>query len=130
MKSAEYARSLIIKAQHDLRLAEIGLEHAAPLDTVCFHLQQTVEKLLKGVLTSSNVDPLTHDLILLVDLAGQECPALAEFRDALAGFLPYGVRMRYDAGLYPEPEETQAAMQTTRKLRDAVYRWLPPEALP
>jgi len=32
------------------RMALIGLEHDAPLDTVCFHIQQTAEKLLKALL--------------------------------------------------------------------------------
>jgi len=131
MKDTDYARSLLIKAEHDLSLAEIGLEHGAPLDTVCFHLQQAVEKLLKSVLACQNVDyPLTHNLVLLVNLAAKECPALAEFRHALAGFLDYAVRMRYDAALYPEPEEAQAAMQTTKKIREVVHGWLPSEALP
>lgn len=131
MKGADYARSLVIKAEHDLSLAEIGLEHGAPLDTVCFHLQQAVEKLLKSVLACRNIDyPLTHDLDLLVELAAKECPALAEFHHAMAAFLDYAVRMRYDAALYPEPEEAQAALQTTKKIREVVHGWLPPEALP
>ena len=46
MTSIDYARTLILKAENDLKSAEIGLEHGAPLDTVCFHLQQTVEKTL------------------------------------------------------------------------------------
>lgn len=39
MESTEHARGLILKAENDLKSAEIGLEHNAPLDTVCFHLQ-------------------------------------------------------------------------------------------
>ena len=39
----EYARGLARIAEHDWRSASIGLAHDAPLDTVCFHLQQAAE---------------------------------------------------------------------------------------
>ena len=42
---------LINKAAHDLRAAEIGIENQAPLDTVAFHLEQCVEKLIKAFLS-------------------------------------------------------------------------------
>jgi HEPN domain-containing protein len=131
MKSADYARDLLRLAEYDFKTAEIGLEHGAPLNTVCFHLQQTVEKLLKAVIVTPNLEyPLTHDLENLLDLAAKECPELTGFRKALAGFATYAVEIRYDPSLYPSPEETQAAMQTTKRIREVVRAWLPPEALP
>jgi len=48
MKSgADLCRELVEKADHDLAAASIGAQHGAPLDPVCFHLQQAVEKMLK-----------------------------------------------------------------------------------
>ncbi len=45
MKSGlDHARVLLEKAGNDLKLAEIGLVHDAPTDTVAFHLQQTRKK--------------------------------------------------------------------------------------
>ena len=76
------------------------------------------------------VYPLTHDLIDLLDLAEPEFPALGEFRQALPGFFPYAVRMRYDGALYPSREETVAALEIARRLRGSVYELLPPEAHP
>jgi len=131
MKSTEYAQELTRKAEHDFKAAQIGLEHDAPLDTVCFHLQQTVEKLLKAVIVTRNLEyPLTHNLVPLLNMAAQECPGLEDFRKALAGFAPYAVGMRYIVELYPSSEEAQAAFETTKKIRDVVHGWLPPEALP
>jgi HEPN domain-containing protein len=131
MKSVDHARELVSKAEHDWKAAEIGLKHGAPLDTVCFHLQQTVEKLLKSVPACRDIEyPLTHDLDELLNVAAKECPALAPFRDALKGFAAYAVGMRYISSLYPSPEEAQAAFQTTKKIREVVHAWLPPEALP
>lgn len=131
MKSVDYARNLVRLAEDDFRTAEIGLEHGAPLNAVCFHLQQTVEKLLKSVPACRDIEyPLTHDLDDLLNLAAKECPALGRFRDSLRGFATYAVEMRYVVSLYPGPEEVQAALQTTKQIREVVHSWLPPEALP
>ncbi len=83
MKNIDHARGLVTKADHDLKIARIGLEHEdAPLDTICFHLQQVVEKLLKAALTSKDIEyPMTHDLVRLADLASKQFPELAAFRD-------------------------------------------------
>ena len=43
----DLARALVTKADHDLRMAEIGVENEAPLDAVAFHLQQSAENSLR-----------------------------------------------------------------------------------
>jgi HEPN domain-containing protein len=66
----DLARSLAVKADHDLRIAEIGIDNEAPLDTVAFHLQQCAEKLIKALLNWKQVQyPKTHALGALLDLA-------------------------------------------------------------
>ncbi len=61
-----------------------------------FHAQQAVEKSLKAVLASADVQfPYTHDLDGLIELCrghGLEIPDALEDADRLS---PYGVRMRY-----------------------------------
>lgn len=63
-----------------------------------FHAQQAVEKSLKAVLASADVQfPYTHDLDGLIELcrgSGLEVPDALEDADQLS---PYGVRMRYGA---------------------------------
>jgi HEPN domain-containing protein len=131
MKGADYGRVLALKAEHDLKAAEIGLEHQAPLDTVCFHLQQIVEKLLKSVLACREREyPLTHDLDELLNLAAKECQELAGFRGLLSGFETYALAMRYDESLEPSREEVTAALELARKIRKTVHLWLPREAQP
>jgi HEPN domain-containing protein len=63
MKSnLDFARGLTRKADHDLQLVDVALDHGAPLDTLCFHLQHAAEKLLKAALSSLAVSYLlTHD---------------------------------------------------------------------
>jgi HEPN domain-containing protein len=129
MKSnLDLARDLATKADNDLKMAEIGIAHDAPLDTVAF---QTAEKLIKALLASAEVDyPRTHDLEALLDLAAPRWSALETFREALLGLASYAVDMRYDAALYPSEEEVKTGLDAVRRLRDAVVSLLPPEARP
>jgi len=66
-------------------------------DTLGFHAKQAVEKLLKAVLTSRNVDyPRTHNLGVLIELLasnGIELPAELADIDRLT---PFGTVFRYD----------------------------------
>ena len=126
MKSnRDLARDLATKADHDLRMAEIGLAHDAPMDTVAFHVQQTAEKTLKALLGSRDVEyPRTHDVEALLDLAVPLCPELKAHREPLLALSAYAVDMRYDADLDPSREEVEAALQAVRRLRETVGRLL------
>ena len=127
----DLARALASKAESDLRMAEIGIEHDAPLDTVAFHVQQTAEKLLKALLASRSIEyPRTHDVEALLDLALTDFAVLDGFRERLLGLSAYAVEMRYDAYLYPDREEVLAALETVRDLRREIFQLLPEEARP
>jgi HEPN domain-containing protein len=77
-----------------------------------FHAQQAVEKSLKAVLASVDVQfPYTHDLDGLIELCrghGLEVPDALEDADQLS---PYGVGMRYGAS------------HDTRLDRDQALEW-------
>lgn len=108
-----------------------GLEHNLPLDVVCFHIQQTAEKLLKALLASRGVEyPFIHDLEDLLTLAEQQFPQLEEFRDLLPGYSFFAVAMRYDESIYPNREETLAAFETVERFRSVVHSLLPPDTRP
>lgn len=132
MKShLDLAKALAPKAKHDLEIAEIGIEHDAPLDTISFHLQQTVEKLLKALLASKNIDyPKTHDLMLLLDLSLTEVPDLNRYKEDLLGMASYAVDMRYDDAMYPEQDEVQSTWQAVKEITGTLLACLPPEARP
>jgi len=127
----EFARGLARKAENDWITASSGVDHDFPLDTVCFHVQQAAEKLLKAALVVRGVDyPLTHDLKRLIDLAVAEYPLLAEFRTRLPAYTEFAVVMRYDEAAYPTREETMEALETVGRLRESIHKLLPPEARP
>ena len=123
----ERARNLTIKAEHDLAIARLGLRHQEAFDMVCFHLQQAVEKLLKALLECGGVEfPPTHNLVTLLDLTEPHYPEVAAFRSTLPDFIPYAVRIRYDEELYPDQEETAAALELAETFRRLAHRLLPP----
>jgi len=132
MKSGlDHAKVLLEKAGNDLKLAEIGLDHGAPTDTIAFHLQQAAEKTLKALLASrSIVYPKTHDLDALFDLLPPESPLLLSFREKLIGWTSYAVDMGYDITGYPEKEEMVEALKTAKELRSAVAAEIPAETGP
>jgi len=127
----DYAAGLVRKAENDWKTASIGLDHGSPLDTICFHIQQTAEKLLKALLAWHNVDyPLTHDLGDLLDLALPQFSGLEKFRKSLPGYTEFAIAMRYDDALYPSRDETVEAFETVGRLRSIVHSLLPPETRP
>lgn len=62
-----------------------------------FHLQQAIEKTLKGyiVLTSENDPPYTHDLVRLADVLVAAYPQAVAMKRYLAELNPYYIRARY-----------------------------------
>src|SRR5262249_7193237 len=118
--------ALIQKAENDLRAAQIGLAHEAPLDTVAFHLQQCAEKLIKALLTSrAIVYPKTHDLDELLDLVPSDLSGIQAFRERLAGWNSYAVEMRYEVSVYPEKDELETALNTAQDMHNVILQLLP-----
>jgi HEPN domain-containing protein len=112
----EIARTLLRKADNHRKMVAIGMQHNAPLEPVCFHIQQTAEKLLQALLEAHGIEyPITHDLRDLLDLATARFLALAGFYETLPLYSEFE----------PSREEAQAAMQVVEKLRAVVYSLLP-----
>jgi len=130
-ENLEAARALARKAEHDWANASTSLEHDVPLDTVCFHIQQTAEKLLKALMLSVDIEyPFTHDLRDLLDRLAPRFPALAQFYESLPDYTDFAVAMRYDDSVYPSREDTLEAFENVNRLRVMILELLPSEARP
>ena len=91
------------KADHDFRSAIhlLSIAEDCPYDTICFHAQQSVEKLLKAYLIAIGADaPRTHDLVDLATLIPNEYQIILS-TDDLALLNPYSIESRYP-GFYEE----------------------------
>ena len=88
-----------------------------PADTVCFHCQQYVEKLLKGVLTLHSIEaPRTHDLRRLIQLAQPYVPGLSDLSDSSDALTIHGVETRYPGDWRRvESAEMQAAVELAKE---------------
>lgn len=97
-------------AWEDLQAAEV-LYNQGIYRLSSFHAQQSVEKLLKGLLWNRRVNPpKTHDLIFLYQRARRWYPRLSLNKEELEFLNGLYIESRYpaDLGLLPEGEPTAA----------------------
>jgi len=85
----------------DLQAAEILLTQDGPLPVIAFHLQQAVEKYLKGFLLSTGW-PLRriHDLEVLIQEAIVHDPDFAPFLALCQRITEYYIETRYPIGVH------------------------------
>ena len=125
-------RSWIDKAEADHRAVQLLMASGkdCPLDIVCFHAQQCVEKYLKAVLCAKGVDfPKIHDIGELVALLPNGVSSALTDKDQ-ERLTEYAVDSRYP-GLAREITIAEAA-ETTKIMdaaRAAVRTVLPKDAL-
>jgi HEPN domain-containing protein len=121
-------RSWLTKAEHDLvALQRIMAEPGAPWDTVCFHAQQSAEKVLKAFLVfrgqapskTPNLDRLLTDCVTFD-------PSLARVRKDCIRLTTYGVEARYPDVLFePTKRQATAAVAAMHRIRAAIFALLP-----
>lgn len=130
--SSDEIRRWVEKAEHDLKNAEhtLTLGDDCPIDTVCFHAQQCVEKYLKAALVRYGIaPPRTHNLRVLMQMISAHV-RLDVSTDAVISLSRYPVESRYPGDWDPiEREEAERAVAVARAVRSAVRTLLPPDVL-
>ncbi len=101
----------LTKAAHDLKNAEHTLllsDPECPLDTVCFHAQQCIEKAIKAYLTAKQISfQKTHDLGQLIFLCRADTGLVRELEGAKE-LSHYAVELRYADVVAEEPVRAEA----------------------
>lgn len=102
-----------LKADHDLANARIVLDaktvSSRPLDTVCFHCHQAVEKYLKGYLAFKGMEfRKEHDLEYLLDLCMQADGSFAKIENVAEAMNGYGVAARYPTDFVVDYTDAEA----------------------
>jgi HEPN domain-containing protein len=123
-------REWVDKAEADFATAEreSSVLRDPNFDAVCFHSQQSAEKLLKARLQEANIAFVkTHDLSFLLDLVLFVEPTWTTLRSELEPLTAYAVEYRYP-GQSADQSEAIAALEACRKVRSAVRRALGLEA--
>src|SRR3972149_11610472 len=95
----EYSRVLLSNARDDAVIVRMGATETKVVDWVVgFHAQQAVEKALKAVLSSSDIEyPHTHSLRKLLQLIGAAKLALPPDHDRIVQLSRFAGDIRYGA---------------------------------
>jgi HEPN domain-containing protein len=120
------------KAENDLIAAGqiLKLGKAAPMETICFHAQQCVEKYLKAVLVHKRIPvPKTHNVQTLMRmLPPSSRPDIT--RDEQNQLTNYAAVTRHpEAGLDISLAEARKAAAIARRVRRQIRRLLPRAAV-
>ena len=120
----ETVRQWFIKADHDSKTAQDELNTENPAtDTVCFHMQQCVEKYLKGFLAfhDQEIKKIHNLTAILVDCV-QVDPSFSELTAKQVDVLtPHATVLRYPDDFYiPPVEEAQHAVQLAEDVKQFV----------
>ncbi len=93
---------------------------------VCYHAQQTVEKVLKALLVEHEIEfQRTHNILDLKNALKSICYEI-ELSDEDAIFLNSIYRARYpsDLGLLPSGEPTEKDAEKALNLAKAIVKWV------
>jgi len=90
-----------------------------PLEIICYHCQQSVEKNLKGYLVYKGIEPpKTHDLVDLNDMCADIDESFRDIDKACGVLTRYGVQPRYPNELGISDNDMQKALEYAQQLRD------------
>ena len=108
----------VIKAENDLKSAQILYKERGPSDTLCFHCHQAVEKYLKGFLVFHRKRfPKTHDLIFLMNLCKKINEDFQEIENDLITLNKYYIESRYPSEIKVySREECKKILEITENL--------------
>ncbi len=121
MQNEKLVKNWIDFADMDAKLAEFTFTnmYPKPLELICYHCQQSAEKMLKGVLIASvaNIDvPKTHDLAFLADMLSEKFEINDNIYNACSDLTPYGVKIRYPKEIRVDEPMTQKALNDMKKI--------------
>ncbi len=118
------------KGDQDVQAAAILLDQDGPLEIVAFHIQQAMEKYLKGYLLSMGwpLDRI-HDLEALVQEAIARDAEFSPFLSACQRITEYYIESRYPLGVLSEltREEIIQSLDDARELIALTRKKVPKE---
>jgi HEPN domain-containing protein len=111
----EKADSNILNMKNNLKAEKI------PVDTICFHAQQTAEKYIKGYLIYYDIEfKLVHDLPYLVAFAVKIDKKFKDLYEISNKLNDYAIDIRYPHFYTPTPVEAKEAYKITLKAKESV----------
>ena len=88
-----------------------------PLEIICYHCQQSAEKMLKGYLVENAVEPpKTHDLIELRKMCEKINTDFEELKEASRFLTAFGVQPRYPNEIQILESDTEKALESVENM--------------
>lgn len=113
MDSKQTSKEWFDRAQHDWDTANFILAmRPVPVEIVCYHCQQAVEKSLKGYLVAHGVEPVPriHDLTQLCQMCQEKNPGFAGAMEACGYLTVFATQTRYPSSIDPSEVEMNRAL--------------------
>ncbi|MCL2158341.1 MAG: HEPN domain-containing protein [Oscillospiraceae bacterium] len=93
--------------------------HPKPLEIICYHCQQSAEKMLKGFLISNSIEaPKTHDLQQLRKMCLNIDCNFETLKGMCTDLNPYGVQPRYPNEIEVFETDVENALRNIQKMID------------
>lgn len=128
----ETVKEWIAKAEGDFTVAsrELRARKSPNFDAVCFHCQQCVEKLMKGLAIQRGVTPpRTHVLLVLDEILRSTCAEWSWPVNDLRFLSQAAVFLRYP-GESAAKQDAQEAMAIAKRMRARLLAMLEEEPRP
>lgn len=110
-------------AEHDYNSAKhlFDTMYPKPLEIICYHCEQAVEKYLKGILVYfGNTNKKTHDVSFLLEEC-EKCLGVSieeEYFDICDMLTPYGVAVRYPHEIYVDEIMAKKALDSVVEIKN------------
>jgi HEPN domain-containing protein len=112
---------LIAYEDYDSALYLFENKRPKPLEIICYHCQQTVEKSLKAFLCAKDIEiPKTHDAGLLCHHCAELDVAFKDLQDNCDDMVVYATKTRYPNRVDIEEDSAKIALQQAL----AVYKFV------
>jgi HEPN domain-containing protein len=122
MDSSQNVLEWIRFSEMDLGAAELLLaHHPLAVEIICFHCQQSAEKILKGFLIAYNVQPpKIHDLIILLTLCENVVSVVSKVVLQCNFLNKFSVVTRYPNELQLNETDARVAVRYAKEVSDFI----------
>ena len=117
MDSRQTSREWFDRARHDWDAANFILDmRPVPVEIVCYHCQQAVEKTLKGYLVAQGMEPVPriHDLTQLCLMCQEKDARFANVMQACGYLTVFATQTRSPSSIDPSEVEMNRALDYTK----------------
>jgi HEPN domain-containing protein len=106
---------------YDSALHLFETKHPKPLEIICYHCQQSIEKSLKAFLCAKQIEiPKTHNTGILCKLCAESDIRFENFQETCYEMVVYATNTRYPIRIEIEEQDAERALRQASEIFDFV----------